>query len=240
MNTYKSLREAESVTGIFRTTIVKVCDGLAITSGGYQWRRFREYGYFNISKVKSGMDNVVKKVDQFSLDGKWIKTFNSIQDAVNEVGGYSSTIVKVCKGKLRQTRGFMWRYHTTDADIEDIQSHSKCESVKREVYQSNNTGLVAVYESIAEASKVTGFSVQLISHAINNNKLAGGFSWSTNVEYNHKRVVIQLDMNNNAIAEYESVSKASRDCNISRSSIYNCCAGKSNLAGGYKWKYKYT
>lgn len=37
---------------------------------------------------------------------------------------------------------------------------------------------------------------------------------------------------------YDSVSEASKALNISRNSISNCLTGRSNTAGGYKWKYK--
>lgn len=49
----------------------------------------------------------------------------------------------------------------------------------------------------------------------------------------------KYDINNNLIAEYESVSDAARSINISRSSIYNVCLKKPkyHTAGGFIWKY---
>ncbi len=40
--TYPSIKEAERVTGIYNSNIVKVCQGKRKTAGGYQWRYKQE------------------------------------------------------------------------------------------------------------------------------------------------------------------------------------------------------
>ena len=59
------------------------------------------------------------------------------------------------------------------------------------------------------------------------------------------KAVIQLDQNNNIIAEYRSASEASRITGIGRANICNVCrhyVSKDNrhyyTAGGYKWEWK--
>lgn len=237
IRSFRSLREAEAITNVSRISIALVCDNKAITSGGYQWRRFRDSGYKNIGKVKSGIDNVIKEVDQYDLDGNWIKTFKSLQKAADEVGGYSSTIVKVCTGKLRQTRGYQWRYHT-DNSIKNIGRYTRDKVAKRKIYQLQGNNVIAEYESISEAAKITGFSMQSISGSINNGILAHGFRWITDTEYKHERSVVQMTLDGVQIAEFRSAMQASKTTDISRASIYNCCIGKNKTAGGYKWRYK--
>ena len=51
-----------------------------------------------------------KKVNQYSLDGVFIKQFNSLSEAERETGVYCSNICRVCKGVFKQTGGFIWRY----------------------------------------------------------------------------------------------------------------------------------
>lgn len=237
IKSYRSLREAEAITGITRVTIAEVCNGKAITSGGYQWKRFIDVGYQDITPVKAGRDNVIRPVDQFDLDGKWIRTFESLQDAANKLGIYSSTIVKVCNGKLKQTAGFMWRYHN-NTDITDIEPYNKAGTKKRRVFQLLNNKVIAEYDSIAEASDNTGYSMQSISASINNGGYAHGFRWVTDSEYKHERGVIQLSLDGEYIAEFKSAMQASKLTGINRASIYNCCIGKNKTAGGYKWIYK--
>ena len=40
-----------------------------------------------------------------------IKIFNSIAEASRETGADSSTITKVCKGKLKTTKSYKWAYY---------------------------------------------------------------------------------------------------------------------------------
>jgi len=53
----------------------------------------------------------------------------------------------------------------------------------------------------------------------------------------NSKPVIQLDMQNNPIAEFPSAKEASRQTGISQGSISNCCNGKRKNAGGKIWKY---
>lgn len=51
------------------------------------------------------------------------------------------------------------------------------------------------------------------------------------------RPVVQLDMQNMVIAEYQSASEASRVTGVAQSSITNCCRRKIVTAGGFRWEY---
>ena len=51
--------------------------------------------------------------------------------------------------------------------------------------------------------------------------------------------VLQIDKDTNeVISEFPSVSEVERQLEISISNVSNCCNGKRNIAGGYKWQYK--
>ena len=54
----------------------------------------------------------------------------------------------------------------------------------------------------------------------------------------YKISVIQCDLNDNIIKEWESASKASNELQIVQSHICACCKGKRKTTGGFKWKYK--
>lgn len=51
-----------------------------------------------------------RKVTQFSLDGTFIKTYNSITEASRILKIDTSAITKCCKGKAKTCGGFKWRY----------------------------------------------------------------------------------------------------------------------------------
>ena len=62
----------------------------------------------NISKSK------MKAVSQYSLDGKWLKDYKSIDDAVISLFGVKKTtrISDCCRGKILSSCGFKWRFKT--------------------------------------------------------------------------------------------------------------------------------
>ena len=50
--------------------------------------------------------------------------------------------------------------------------------------------------------------------------------------------IIQLSLTGKYIAEFESAAEAGRQLNIGDRNINNCCRGKKNSAGRFKWMYK--
>lgn len=52
------------------------------------------------------------------------------------------------------------------------------------------------------------------------------------------KIVIQLDLDNNLVSEWESVAIASEALKINRIAIANCARGLTKTSGNFKWKYK--
>lgn len=53
-----------------------------------------------------------------------------------------------------------------------------------------------------------------------------------------KKSVIQLDLNNSFINEFDSIAEANRKTNVVASGISACCSNKYKHAGGFIWKFK--
>lgn len=51
-----------------------------------------------------------RRVKQFTLEGEYIQTFNSLNEAGRALNISSQNIGKVCKGKRNQCGGFVWKY----------------------------------------------------------------------------------------------------------------------------------
>lgn len=67
----------------------------------------------NIKKISYLAHNKNKKmVRQYDLDGNYIKTWNSISDAIYELGFRKGTgkISECCKHKIKTAYGFIWNY----------------------------------------------------------------------------------------------------------------------------------
>lgn len=52
----------------------------------------------------------VNGVLQFSKDGEFIAEYPSIREASRQTGCDNSSIIKCCKGKLKSSGGFIWKY----------------------------------------------------------------------------------------------------------------------------------
>ena len=52
----------------------------------------------------------VNGILQYSKDGKFIAEYLSTREAERQTGCHHQNIIKCCKGKLKSTGGFIWRY----------------------------------------------------------------------------------------------------------------------------------
>ena len=73
--------------------------------------------YFEISTQERRNKNRIKAINQYTLDGVFIKTFPSAADAMEEMVGErkGGHIVDVCKGRRSSAYGYKWKY----ADLMD-------------------------------------------------------------------------------------------------------------------------
>ena len=60
--------------------------------------------------IERRANKISKPVLQFDLNGELIRKWQSIQSAETALGIDNSHITRCCRGKLRQTGGFIWRY----------------------------------------------------------------------------------------------------------------------------------
>lgn len=54
--------------------------------------------------------SVAKKIEQYDLDGKYIKTWNCIRDVENELGIKNNNLNHCLKNKNKTAGGYIWRY----------------------------------------------------------------------------------------------------------------------------------
>lgn len=58
-----------------------------------------------------------KPINQYDLNGNFIKTFDFINQASDEVNGQATNIVKCLKGKIKSAYGFKWKYADSETEI---------------------------------------------------------------------------------------------------------------------------
>lgn len=113
---YPSIRQACRETGLKDTNINSVCrNGRSSSAGGFIWSFSGERDDVD-AKVRRKKDNETvyrkKAVVMFSLDGKFIREFNSIAEAQFATGIHKDTISRCCKheGYYKTAGGYKWEF----------------------------------------------------------------------------------------------------------------------------------
>ena len=122
-----------------------------------------------------------KKVNQYDLDGNFIKTFDSIKDASVELTGSIravSNISSVCKRKkttngaiIRSYKGYQWRYFDDCDDIRPYyinKANHSSQSKKIEEIDSQGN-IIGTYNSIGECAKILKLNDSSISQVCKGN-----------------------------------------------------------------------
>jgi len=77
-------------------------------------------------------------------------------------------------------------------------------------------------------------NIQLMTWGENNKK---AYECQLNgIKFGNHRRVVKSDIEGNDICSYISISEAVR-CNPHSSKVWDCCNGKRNKAGGFRWRY---
>lgn len=119
---YKSIRDAAYANGLENGNICAACIGKRDFAGEYRWRYENEEKHqkaiekrenrkeTKIKKCKARTTKLSKPVLQFSIDGIFIKEYNSIREAETETGLYAGNIIDCCKRRQKTTHGYIFKY----------------------------------------------------------------------------------------------------------------------------------
>ena len=187
-------------------------------------------------------ENNKKEIAQYTLDGRFIRTWSSITEAEEALG--IPNISQNLTGKSKYSGNFQWKYYTGDeSDIEPVEPKEKT------VYQFDLQGnLVKVWKSASEASKQFE-NPNSARVAINNNcnnkvNKAYGYYWSYKHIFNYKetkgKAVAKYNDSGKLLAIYDSIKEAALENNIKTpSNISHAISGKQKRCGGFRWRYFY-
>lgn len=111
---YNSYGEAMRLTGVNDGSIGACCSGKQKHTGGYIWKPSPEED--NLCKVACKKVNTkAVKVNQYTLDGKFIATYTSLGEAHRITGVSRSRVALCCYGKAWTTGGYKWKFADTDS-----------------------------------------------------------------------------------------------------------------------------
>ncbi len=107
---YDSIEIAEKETSIKAKYIRQSCNNKHLKAGGFIWQYYSNGN--NVLKIDDYADkrNIGKSINQFSIEGKFIKQYNSIANAAKELNGSTSNISRCLRGLNKTAFGYIWKY----------------------------------------------------------------------------------------------------------------------------------
>lgn len=215
-------------------------------------------GYNLTAGGTSGAELYKRKVDEYDLDGNFIKTHNSIIDAALclNVSQGSNSIIRCCKGTYKYAFQRIWRYHNDPLNKYDLQNINTAQQMYKKISvdkYSINGELIKTYYCISDIQfeYTEKINTSHISECcMGKLYTAYGYVWryhgesfnKYNVKADKRFKKCQLfSLDEKLLGTYDSIKEACESVNLDykkcNSHIVSCCKGNRNTAYGYKWKY---
>jgi hypothetical protein len=201
-----------------------------------------------------------RQVSQYTMNGKKLKTFPSINTAALDKGLNEHGIVAVLKERQVSSGGFIWRYgkdRTTNIEsfIAKRNEHRK-KLVGQKVSQYTLKGeRIATRLTLADAAKSIGRGSGEISGVLSGRrKSSGGFIWKRG--WGKKRIPIgdqlfgealraqrmckkvkQYNLDGRFLRTFPSVKEAAKSIRVKPSSLSGAIRTQSQRSGGFKWRF---
>ena len=153
-------------------------ENLYLIRNEYHYRIVQLMKETKAEKTITRNKSTVRKINQYTMDGKYLKTWDSIAEARRSCSGLSSISAALSgRGNSKSAGGFLWKYDTGDhSDIETVAITYRRKAV---IQIDATTGeFIQEFISAAEAERYTGIKRALIGKCCSGtSKTAGGYIW---------------------------------------------------------------
>ncbi len=139
------------------------------------FRNIKEFGFEKPKEVWSKQLSTREKliINQYDLDGKFIKTWEGAATIENEVGFDSCCIIACCNGRMNKSHGYIWRF-VGDEIFRNTDNSKK----PKEVVQIKDGQIINEFESVSDAARKTNIIRSSITYCCKGKlKSSGGFIW---------------------------------------------------------------
>lgn len=114
INSFNHKKELEQ-SGYNYYMVAKCCKHMTPSTMGFVWRYDSDPPSYSIKgshiKDRNSKGQIVAiPISQYTLDGKYVRTFKRISDAASYMKGNTTMICNCCSGKIPTAYGYVWRY----------------------------------------------------------------------------------------------------------------------------------
>ena len=210
---------------------------------------FKPNGYNMTTGGDGNSNQSAKRIVCLSLNGDYIKTYNSAAEAEREDGFTNSTVLICCKNPQRTCKGHIFMYEEDYLKNGAI-IYQKPKSVRcKKVIQCDlNGNYIGEYESVTEAAEKTKSSRTAILGCANGYyKKANGYIWVYEKDFPIKdiesykdkkkgRKIAQVDpITNTIIKTFERIKEAGNELGVNYKTIHKVLDLPNRTAYGFKW-----
>lgn len=158
IESFKSAKIASEKDGKDSSSIIACCKGKVNRVGDYIYKYHGDKLNYHLSEIKH--INQSKKVYKYNFYHQLIEVFESIMIASEHENLSITCISDICNGKHKPTGDFYYSF--SDKPSYDIQKYTS--SRKKKVAQYDiHMNLINIFESLTDASKITGISISSIN-----------------------------------------------------------------------------
>lgn len=176
-------REIQEKIGICRSVLSERLKALGISC-----EAIKERGYKSAS-ITSG-----RMIHRYTIDGKYIDSFNSVSAATKATG--ISNMSESAKNPNHSRGGYRWSYEK----VSQLPPYDEPSNLPVPVFQYGLDGhFIAEYPSISEAGRINNINISSVMYACKGKlRTAGGYQW----RYEHCEQIKPYSRNKNKMGEH--------------------------------------
>lgn len=126
LQVWPSVSSASREYGISTSSISKCCKNKLQSAGGFVWAYAENVNLIDMTKISDDKRKVLieegirigeakqrKVVMQLTLEGELVKIWESLTEAAEKNGMSIAAICRCCKGEVKTSGGYIWKYRET-------------------------------------------------------------------------------------------------------------------------------
>lgn len=229
----------------------------------YQNYKFKTQKLLKESIQKYNLENhkfeIVEECSLSNLKLKekyWIEYYNSYKKGLNSNKGGGGVIQHANFSKKKMSKSHTGLKDTLETKLKKSQSQT---GIKRSKYKNKGVSLTENHKQnigksnskpkpkdfgkklskiLKGKNKHTFQSKSQISKKLTNHPSLLSIGRKNKISKSNSKPILQYDLKNNLIQEWESATQASRKLNLPQPNINAACLGKQKTAYGFIWTYK--